>query len=185
MASDTRIHRGLVLLAALLLLAGCQPLTVEDSLTSKLGGSEPEQQMEFWHALTDRPMVSHDDAFRATLLFLDGKDDTADYAARVDLLKQRGLLAKKFERPANEAITRGTLAVVLVKALEIRGGVVMRLTGASPRYALRELVYMNLYPPSSPHQYFTGTELVGVFGRMEDYQRAQAARAPADAEPQN
>jgi hypothetical protein len=52
----------------------------------------------------------------------------------------------------------------------------MRLLGPTPRYATRELVYLNLFPPSSPHQLFSGNDIVSIIGRAEDYQRAQEAR---------
>ena len=88
-------------------------------------------------------------------------------------LRVRGLLPGGFDRPANEAATRGTLAVILVKALKIEGGVVMRVFGASPRYAVRELRHVGLYPPSSPHQTFSGAEFIGLIGRAEDFQRVE------------
>jgi hypothetical protein len=173
---------AMLILALCLTLTGCQTPVVDQPLVATVGGSEPEQQMEFWHQLTERKAVGHDDAFHATLLFLDGQDPAADYAARVELLKSKGLLNKSFNKPGNQAITRGTLAVVLVRALQIKGGVLNFATGGgSPRYAVRELAYKNLYPPSSPHQFFTGTELVGVFGKMEDYQRTRPAPAQAQA----
>ena len=39
----------------------------------------------------------------------------------------------------------------------------------NPRYAVRELMYMDLYPPSSPQQTLSGTEYRGNIGRIEDY----------------
>jgi hypothetical protein len=35
-----------------------------------------------------------------------------------------------------------------------------------------------LYPQSSPNQTFSGTELVGVIGKLEDYQRGGADNVP-------
>ena len=57
----------------------------------------------------------------------------------------------------------------------------MRLFGPSPRYAVRELQYMNLFPQSSPQQTFSGQELLGIIGRAEDYQRSFNENALADA----
>jgi hypothetical protein len=49
-------------------------------------------------------------------------------------------------------------------------------------------MYTGLFPASSPNQTFSGQELLGIFGRAEDYQRTQSAAAPlkpelTDAEP--
>jgi hypothetical protein len=83
------------------------------------------------------------------------------------------MLPAAFNRPADEAINRGTLAVAIVRRLQIKGGLTLRLIGPDPRYATRELVFMGLYPISSPNQTFSGTEFVGIIGKMEDYQEGQ------------
>lgn len=159
------------------LLAGCQSARVAEPLASKLGGNDPDAQMEFWHQLAERPVTSNDDAFHGLLLYLDGADPAADYAGRVRALKARGLLPAGFAQPANQAIDRGTLAVAISKALHIKGGWAMRAFGATPRYATRELVYLDLYPPSSPNQTFSGTEFLGIMGKFEDWQRQGPAAA--------
>jgi hypothetical protein len=165
---------GLLLLA---LVAGCQSARVAEPLAGKLGGNEPDQQMEFWHQLAERPVTSNDDAFHGLLLYLDGADPAADYAGRVQTLKDRGLLPKNFDEPANQAIERGTLAVAITRALNIKGGWAMRAFGPTPRYATRELVYLDLYPPSGPNQTFSGTEFLGIMGKFEDWQRQGPAAA--------
>jgi hypothetical protein len=164
-----------VLLTAL--LAGCQTARVDQPLAATLGASDADTQLEFWHQLADRPVTSNDDAFHGLLLYLDGEDPAADYAGRVQALKERGLLAKNFDQPANQAVERGTLAVAITKALDIKGGWAMRLFGPTPRYATRELQYLDLYPPSSPNQTFSGTEFLGIMGKFEDWQREGTAAA--------
>lgn len=172
----------LALLLAAVCLFGCKSARVEQPLTGNLSGSDPETQMEFWHSLAEQRVVSNDDALHAMLLFLDGQDPAADYQERVRLLTEKGLLCR-FDEPAEEAVTRGTVAVMLVKALEIKGGLIMRLVGPAPRYAVRELEYKNLFPPSATFQTFSGAELLDVISRAEDYQRVQMARAGRKAEP--
>ena len=44
----------------------------------------PTRRSDFWHALTDEPVADATTRrFTALLLYVDGKDDAADYAARV------------------------------------------------------------------------------------------------------
>jgi hypothetical protein len=161
----------LMLACAAAALIGCQTARVDEPLTAKVGGSGDEQQMEFWHRLNDQPVACYDDAFHALLLFADGKDDAADFPARLAALRDRGWLDESFNGRAEEAATRGAVATLLARALDIKGGVTMRLLGPVDRYALRELQAIGLYPPSSPNQHFTGAQLVAVIGRAEDYQR--------------
>ncbi len=160
------------MLVMLCLASGCHTAQVAEPLTQKLGASDPNTQMEFWQQLADRPVTCNDEAFHGLLLYLDGKDDNADYAARVSAMKSRGLLPANFDRPATESVTRGNLAIAIAKALNIKGGVIMRLGGSTiPRYATRELIYLDIYPPSSPQQTFSGTEFLGIIGKVEDFER--------------
>jgi hypothetical protein len=174
--------------ALALLLTGCTAARVEEPLTAKYGAGDEDTQLEFWHSLAEQPVTSNDDAFHGLLLFLDGTDGNADYDGRVAALKDRRLLPAGFDQPAEQGVDRGTLAVALSRALGIRGGVVMSLIGPSARYATKELIFLGIYPPSSPNQTFSGTEFLGIVGKAEDYQRvARAGTArPLDAiEPEN
>jgi hypothetical protein len=157
------------------LLTGCQTARVERPLTGELGGNDPGEQLEFWDRLADQPVTSNDDAFHGLLMFLDGDDPAADYAGRVRALQSRRMLPANFNQPPNRAVDRGTLAVAILKALNIKGGLALRLLGPTPRYAVRELVFMDLYPPSSPNQTFSGAEFLGIVGKLEDYQRQQGS----------
>lgn len=186
MMHDSKNTKGLVPsiatlgLAVVLLTipAGCSQTKVAQPLTKELSGSEPAQQMAFWHTLAERPLTSNDEAFHGLLLFLDGTVTATDYDSRVQLLRERNMLPNHFNQPADQAVQRGTLAVAMVRALQIRGGVMLTLLGSSsPRYAIRDLEYQNLLPSSSPHQTLSGTEFVGVIGRMEDYLRIHPVRA--------
>ena len=170
---------GVALLVTLVLLGGCPSPEVEHPLTSSLPADPIAAQMDFWHGLEDRPITCNDEAFHGLLLFVKGHDESTDYDGRVAELKSMHLLSAGFNAPAKDAVQRGTVAPVQVRALKIRGGWVMMLTGPSPRYATRELMYLNLYPPSSPEQTFSGGEFVGIIGRAEDYQQGQPGESPA------
>ncbi|MEZ0266589.1 MAG: hypothetical protein ACAI43_17810 [Phycisphaerae bacterium] len=175
--------RNVTLALVALILAGCQSAKVPDPITAKLGGSDADSQMEFWHTLAGRNLCSNDEAFHGLLLFLDGTDPATDYAGRLALLKKRGLVHADFNEPGDLSVKRGTLAVAIVRTLKIKGGLFQHLTNDHPRYATRELMFMELYPLSSPHQTFSGTEFVGVIGKLEDYQRGNPADYPAAVLP--
>jgi len=159
-----------VICALVLPSTGCQTTKVQDPLTRSYGGNADEQQLEFWHRLADRPVTSYDEAFHGLLIFTDGQDPANDYPGRVATLRQRGMLPADFNQPADQSVDRGTLAVALAKALKIRGGITMSLFGPSPRYATKELEFLNLYPTSSPNQTFSGTEFLGIMAKAEEYQ---------------
>jgi hypothetical protein len=167
----------------LAVIGGCATAKVAHPVVADLSADDPDTQIEFWHTLAAKPVACNDDAFHALLLDLDGTDPNADYAARVAALKSRQLLLPSFNSAADEAVRRGVIAVALCKAAGIKGGMILHLTGPSERYCLRELRFMNLLPPSSPNQVFSGTELVGVIGRFEDYMHGNPADLPASVMP--
>jgi hypothetical protein len=171
----------------LVLAGGCQSARVARPLTLDHGGNDDFEQLEFWHALAERPVTSNDDAFHGLLLFLDGNDPASDYSGRVSTLRSRKLLPTNFDQPPDRAVERGTLAVAIVRALKIQGGVMLSLFGHTPldtRYAVRELQYLELFPPSSPNQTFSGTEFLGIIGKLEDYRRGQRP-APREVAEEN
>ncbi|HEY1921339.1 MAG TPA: hypothetical protein VGG44_01130 [Tepidisphaeraceae bacterium] len=161
------------------LAAGCQTAHITHSVVAKFPGDDTDSQLSFWHELAGHHLTSNDDAFHGILLDIDGHDKSTTYAQRVATLKSRGLLKDSFDEPADVAIERGTLATIVVKVLNIRGGWVMHVFGDTQRYSLRELVYLGIFPPSSPQQTFSGSEFVGVIGRIDDSQAAVASNAPA------
>jgi hypothetical protein len=167
------------LVITLFLATGCQSPRVQQSLTATLPAEPVAAQLEFWHGLEARPITCNDEAFHGLLIFVHGQDDSKDYDARVADLKSLHLLAVSFNRPAEEAVKRGTVASALVQALKIKGGWAMTVLGPTPRYATRELVYMSLFPPSSPEQTFSGSEFVGIMGKADDYQLGNPGEAPA------
>lgn len=179
-------HHKLTRLALVLVLGamvGCQRARVEQPITTTLAGNDASTQVEFWHTLANAPLTSNDDAFHALLLFMDGQDPAADYQGRVEALKSRALIHAKFDRPADEAIQRGTLAIALARMLRIKGGIAFRFLPYSPRFALRELQFMGLLPPSSEIQTLSGAQFVGVIGKIEDYQRHTRSAMPAKKLP--
>jgi len=173
--------RSLPVLAVLSggLLAGCAPAHVPEPVTVKYGANDDNAQFEFWRQLSERPLTSNDEAFHGLLLYLYQKDPVSDYAGRVRLLKDRAMLPASFDRPGDEAVSRGVLAVAVARVLKIRGGLMMHLTGNNPRYSLLELQDMELFPPSSENQTFSGGEFVGIIGKMEDYQHGDTGNLPA------
>src|SRR5439155_1467758 len=87
-------------LSFLLACAGCHSAKVAEPLTAKLGGNDPDAQMEFWHTLATRNLTSNDEAFHGLLLYIDGQDPATAYNGRVNALKSRALLDASFNQPA-------------------------------------------------------------------------------------
>ena len=129
--------RTILLLSGALLAPGCAaPARVPDPLTrGPLGkADDANARSEFWYQLARRPAVSNDEAFHALLLYFAGPAAApADYAGRLAALQSRGMLPVGFDRPADEVVERGTVAVAVAEGAAIKGGVTARLLGPTPR----------------------------------------------------
>ncbi len=158
---------------------GCQSAHVPSSVITQYPSTDPSSQLDFWHELANHKLTSNNDAFHALLLYLDNDDQSTDYAQRVAALKSRGMLPASFHDPADVAVERGILAVAVVKILGIHGGLVMHIFGPVPRYAVKELAYDGIFPDSSPQQTFSGSEFVGIIGKIEDIQQSGLADSAA------
>jgi len=159
-----------VLLLAAIVLGGCQRSVVEQPLNTSYAANDAQADAAFWIGMGDHPLVSNDEAFHGLIQFNNGSDPTARYVDRTKWLKDQGFLDEGFDRPANEAVEVGTVAQILARMLEIEGGLTMRLLGAHPRYATRELVYLRLLPNRTPQQGLMGVDFLGIIARAETYQ---------------
>jgi hypothetical protein len=159
---------GMGLMAAAMI--GCAQTRLQNSVNTEYDPADTTASLNFWHELALREAVSNNEAMHA-LVRLAGGDDPADsYLQRRQWLIDQGLLADDFNEPADAPATRGMVAQVLCNILDIDGGLTMRLIGPHPRYATRELVFLDIYEPSSPQQGFSGIQFVEVINEAEDFQ---------------
>ncbi|MEM8835009.1 MAG: hypothetical protein AAGD00_04225 [Planctomycetota bacterium] len=175
-----------------LLLAGCSRTVVTNPLATDYGAGDPDGEVAFWHSMPPRSAITNNEGMHAILILSDGTDPTSSYEERVALLQERGWLPEGFNEQPNLAMQRGRFASLAAHALGIDGGVMMRLTDKAPRYATRELEFLNLIGPGTEREVLSGLELLGTVAKLEDYRvreevlaarAAEAARPPAEAAP--
>jgi len=176
--SITRRIAPLVLLLGLL-AGACQRTVIKDTEHTDYDPNDLTAQLDFWHDLPGRSAVSNDEGFHGVILLFDGADPTRTYEERVQYLKDKGWLQKDFDEPANLAMQRGTLSRLLVKAMDVKGGVMMHLTNGAPRYAYKELVFLGIMPEGSELMVVDGLDYLGVVSRAQDYMVVQGLKQHA------
>lgn len=163
--------------ALAIVLAGCARTVVSDPLRTDYPATDAGAQLDFWHDLPGRTALTNDEGLHGVVLLFDGADPTESYAERLALLKRRGWVAESFDEPADLAMQRGTLARALVKAMDVRGGVMLALTRGHPRYAARELAALGIMPRGSELMVIDGLDYLGVISKAQDYMAVRAIRA--------
>jgi hypothetical protein len=77
-------------------------------------------------------------------------------------------------RGENEPITLGEYSYLVMKSLDIPGGLMYRIF-PGPRYASRELVYLGIgIEKRDPYGYLSGEEVVGMLGRALDWKEERS-----------
>jgi len=161
---------AVITLAALALsVTGCARTVVKNPVNTDYNPSDTTGELDFWHGLPGQSAVSNDEAFHGVLLMFDGADPTMGYDNRVAALKERGWLSKKFDESADLAMQRGTLAYILVRAMDVKGGVMMFLTDRSARYANLELQRIGVMPAGSELMVLDGLDYVGTMSKAQDF----------------
>ena len=119
--------------------------------------------------LAEKPTATVEDGLRMALLLTQGVGATEPLEEVVAKVRGSDLVREKWlEKPA-ENLRKGQLAYIIVKACGIKGGLTMRLTGVSERYALRECIFLSLLERGSTGNSVSGLELLGSMGRAEKY----------------
>ncbi|MCE5325337.1 MAG: hypothetical protein LLG01_02875 [Planctomycetaceae bacterium] len=157
--------------AAAVVAAACAGCQSPDRIAAAANLPPGEDSAAFLDRMSSQPAVSENDAFRGMLMVIEGQDKTADFRQRADALIARGVVSRQWDLDATRPLTRGQLAYMVCQACDIRGGVIMHLSGPSTRYCLRELQFHTMMGEGVEYNPVTGMEYVAVLNRAEIYRR--------------
>src|SRR3954466_4071797 len=124
-------------LCVFVLIPGCTPPRAGAPVVAKVHGDDVRSRIQFQRQITDRRICTNDDAFHLVIAYGNQNDPCENYDQRVAWLRERKMLPAGFNRPADEAVTRGALAVAITRMLHIKGGVLLHALPQSERYATR------------------------------------------------
>jgi len=119
--------------------------------------------------LAEKPVATVEEGLRMALLLTQGVGAAEPFEEVAAKLRGSGTIRDKWLEKPGERLRKGQLAYIIVKACGIKGGLTMRLTGVSERYALRECIFLELLERGTSGNYVSGLELLGSIGRAEKY----------------
>lgn len=104
------------------------------------------------------------DACKVLVILMGVENQYIDLNSQVTFLKENKFLPKGLELEFDpmKPLRKGLAAYIFCKALDIKGGVILRLFGVSQRYALNELVYQGFMSAGNPRDIVSGEELVSI-----------------------
>jgi len=157
-------------LAAVAIFSGCnQSLTVAGENATL---PADENSAAFLDRMSSLDKVTQNDAMRG-ILMLEGGDKASTFKERVNSLIDKNIICPKGSYDSSANISRGQLARMICTSCELKGGVILRLTGPSERYCLRELEYRQMMINGSVSAEISGMEFASVLTRAEIYKRTR------------
>lgn len=156
-------------------------------LAMLIAASTVSADTSFLRALVDKPSTSFGDGVYMLVHFMGKGQEYPAFEEGKRFLEEKGVLKGALrQKPAEGALQRGELAEMAITALDVRGGVAMRIANAAGRngrlsqgvyrrYALKEMVFLQLMVNGDSHADVSGQELISVISRMETYQEELGA----------
>jgi hypothetical protein len=130
-----------------------------------------ESRTAYLRRIFEKDRASYGDACRAILSVIKGEHTDADFAANVGELTGRSVVQADWGLQESSLLTKGTLSYMVCQALDLKGGVTMRLFGINRRYALRECVHRRLIERGTVDEFVTGRELIDVVTNVAVHQQ--------------
>ena len=116
------------------------------------------------YELSQKTWCSNDEAFSMMLLMVVEEDRCLDFNERHIELTVKGLADGSWNLSPSDPVTKGTLAFMVIRAINLKTGVMMYVL-PSRRYAYREALHYELMTPGSVNEPLTAPEVIGILGR--------------------
>lgn len=128
-------------------------------------------EFDYLQELFSKKTARLSDAAKVLTILLGAKEKDSDFESQLAFLRGNGILSEKLikEPAADMPLRKGVAAYLFSQALDIKGGIWLRLFGMSQRYALRELVYEGIMRQGSVNEILKGEELVSMFINAVDF----------------
>ncbi len=139
----------------------CQSQKVD---TQPLVTGQAADGAELAYLLAQKKWCANDEACSFVLHWINGSDQAASFAERIETLKAKGLIKSGWHLEAAQPVSKGTLAYMICQAKGIKGGLWLRILPGK-RYAYREAVDREIMQKGSEYEPLTGPEVVGIIGR--------------------
>ncbi|MBN2120824.1 MAG: hypothetical protein JW734_07205 [Candidatus Omnitrophica bacterium] len=145
-----------------------EPLAEE---TKKELTATQEVGFDYFRSLISKEIALQADACKSLAVLLNIDQEFQDLPSQINALKQKNIIPKKLTSSFNpqEPLRKGVAAYMFCKALDIKGGVVLRIFGISQRYALKELVFQEIMRPGYERDVVSGKELVLMVTEAANY----------------
>lgn len=137
--------------------------------------------LDYFSELISRETAFNSDACRALVVLMGLQQQYKDFQSQVVFLERNNIIPKRLgaDFSPDQPLCKGMVAYMFARALNIKGGLWIRLFGLSQRYAVKELVFEGIMISGNMKELISGKELVLILVQAAEYMadQQQAARA--------
>jgi hypothetical protein len=128
-------------------------------------------QNSYFEELMTKEVAVLSDVYKTLTILMGAGDQFSDLDSQYDFLVKNGIVSEVIGTKANydEPLRKGATAYMFTKAIDIKGGIILRAFGTTQRYAFKELVYREIMFPGNVHDVMTGQELILTVTRAADH----------------
>lgn len=149
-------------------------------------GTYLEASPDFLREVIDREYAHFEDGLKAVDLLRDGElAEDLSFEDRINQLKEDGIVPSSWERESEDPLTRGELAYMFYRSMDLEGGVVIRIFGVSRRYAYKELHFRRIMTEGMQSRRIDGEELISVLRAASEYQDMHGNQAAETEEEED
>ncbi|EKD69618.1 MAG: hypothetical protein ACD_47C00060G0003 [uncultured bacterium] len=127
--------------------------------------------------LMEKKVASVNDLIDTLLIFKNISIEKLSLDEKVKILRDAKVIGGRVKINGEGLLNKGFAALLFHGALNLRGGLTLRLTGRSQRNCLQDMIYLKIMPDSSAKDKMSGPELVSLLQRAKEFNLAKAGIA--------
>lgn len=135
-------------------------------------------EYSYFQDLFSRKVAFRYDICHALVVLMGVSKEYTKLDEEIDYLERNGIIPKRLvsDFEPNKPLRKGLAAYMFCRALNIKGGLLMRIFSWSQRYALNELVYEDIILPGSTGEIVSGKELILTLTEAASYMSDKTER---------
>lgn len=123
-----------------------------------------------YRELLDKKVATVQDSFLILATLIKNKTVYDVEEAKQTLIGEKILTKEEVSKAKlTNPLKHSFLAYLLFKTLNLKGGLMIRILGVTPRYALKECIYAGLIKGEFSSKYISGAELLSILSRAKEY----------------
>jgi len=140
---------------------------------------DESDQNAYFTGLLSKEVAVLSDAYKTLTILMGAHDQFSDINSQFNFLVENGIVSKNIGTKTNydEPLRKGATAYMFAKAIDMKGGIILRSFGLSQRYAFKELVYQGIMFPGNVHDVMSGQELILTLTQAADYMAEKQVNA--------